>query len=78
MLAKAMRKNFSRLQVYMRRNGPGTGAFPSVWKALFSATVTSDVGQTQNEGKTINRLVKPARPYPTKLVPSDDRTASQP
>jgi hypothetical protein len=35
MVAKAMRKNFSRLHEYIRLKGPRTGSLVSVWKALF-------------------------------------------
>lgn len=46
--AKVQKKNFILDQVYSLPNGPGTGfSSPPEWKALLSAMVTSDAGQTQ-------------------------------
>ena len=40
----------------------------------FSAIVTKLDGQTARDGYTRNRLVRPARPYPIKLVERATRT----
>ena len=40
----------------------------------FSAIVAKLYGQTAREGYTRNRLVRPARPYPIKLVERATRT----
>jgi len=47
------------------------GEYPSL---TFSAMVAKLDGQTARDGYTRNRLVRPARPYPIKLVERATRT----
>jgi hypothetical protein len=70
MAPKATRKHFILDMVNILPNGPNTGVVSLPWcRALLSAIVTSEVGHTAYVGFTRNRLMIPAIPYPTKLVP---------
>ena len=71
MAPNATKKHFILEARKIFPNGPSTGvlSFPTC-NALLRAIVTSEVGQTAYVGLTRKRLMIPAIPYPTKLVPS--------